>query len=150
MKNFNWGHGVVLALGCFIVFILSMVIFFPMGKDNAEMVTENYYEEELLYQNVIDAKNRADTLQIKPAYSQNKKKIKVTFPKHINNKNSTFKFELKRTNDKNLDIKKVTELDHNNSIIIPESVLKHGNYILKLSWTKDKHEYQIDYDVIWK
>jgi hypothetical protein len=47
MKNFSWGHGVVIALAAFIIFILSMMFLFPNGQKNSEMVTDNYYEEEL-------------------------------------------------------------------------------------------------------
>ncbi len=56
MKKLNWGHGLAIALGCFIIFILSLIFIFPMGKQNAEMISNNYYEEELQYQDVIDAK----------------------------------------------------------------------------------------------
>lgn len=61
MKNFSWGHGVVIALFAFIVFILSMLFLFPNGQKNSEMVTDNYYEEELQYQDVIDAKKEQTT-----------------------------------------------------------------------------------------
>ncbi len=70
MKNFTWGHGIILALGSFIVFILSMLFLFPNGQKNSEMVTDKYYEEELEYQSVIDAKKRADTIKEKPAFSR--------------------------------------------------------------------------------
>ena len=92
MKNFTWGHGIFLALASFIIFILSMVFLFPNGQKNSEMVTDKYYEEELLYQSVIDAKKRADELAEKPAYSQSHEEIKLTFPKDINNSNTVVSF----------------------------------------------------------
>jgi hypothetical protein len=150
MKNFSWGHGVVIALFAFIVFILSMLFLFPNGQKNSEMVTDNYYEEELQYQDVIDAKKRADTLQEKPAYSQDTNGIKIQFPKDYNNTNTTVKFVLNRTDDQNLDIKKAVQLDANQSFTIPTRVLSKGNYTLRLMWTKDKSDYRMDYDVIWK
>lgn len=150
MKNFSWGHGVVIALFAFIVFILSMLFLFPNGQKNSEMVTDNYYEEELKYQDVIDAKKRADDLQEKPVYSQEKSGIKITFPKEYNNTNTTVKFVLNRTDDQNLDIKKSVKLDASQSFIVPSQVLKVGNYTLRLMWTKDKTDYRMDYDVIWK
>jgi hypothetical protein len=150
MKNFSWGHGVVIALFAFIVFILSMLFLFPNGQKNSEMVTDNYYEEELKYQDVIDAKKKADDLQEKPVYSQEKEGIKITFPKEYNNSNTTVKFVLNRTEDQNLDIKKSVQLDAQQSILIPAQVLKVGNYTLRLMWTKDKTDYRMDYDVIWK
>ncbi|EJL71159.1 FixH family protein [Chryseobacterium populi] len=150
MKNFSWGHGVVIALFAFIAFILSMLFLFPNGQKNSEMVTDNYYEEELQYQDVIDAKKRADNLQEKPVYSQNVNGILVSFPKDYNNSNTTVKFVLNRTDDQNLDIKKSEQLDAHQSILIPAKVLKQGNYTLRLMWTKDKTDYRMDYDVIWK
>ncbi|MEC5173067.1 FixH family protein [Chryseobacterium nepalense] len=150
MKKFTWGHGVVIALLAFMAFILSMLFLFPNGQKNSEMVTDNYYEEELKYQDVIDAKKRADNLQEKPVYTQDKNGIKITFPTDYNNSNTTVKFVLNRTDDQNLDIKKSVQLDASKSFIIPAQVLKMGNYTLRLNWTKDKTDYRIDYDVIWK
>ncbi|MDQ0592455.1 hypothetical protein QFZ37_000824 [Chryseobacterium ginsenosidimutans] len=150
MKKFSWGHGVVIALASFIIFILSMMFLFPNGQKNSEMVTDNYYEEELKYQDVIDAKKRADQLQEKPVYSQDKNGIKVTFPKDYDNSNTTVKFVLNRTEDQNLDIKKSVQLNADKSFLIPAQVLKIGNYTLRLNWTKDKTDYRMDYDVIWK
>lgn len=150
MKNFSWGHGVVIALFAFIVFILSMLFLFPNGQKNSEMVTDNYYEEELQYQDVIDAKKRADDLEERPTYSQNPAGIKIVFPKDYNNSNTTVKFVLNRTDDQNLDIKKSEQLDADQSILIPAKVLKVGNYTLRLTWITNKTEYRMDYDVIWK
>ncbi len=151
MKKFTWGHGVVAALGAFILFILGMIFLFPLGKKNAEMVSDNYYEEELVYQQVIDAKNRADTLKLRPQYFQDHNGIKITFPENINSNNSTVSFVLNRTEDRNLDINKKSQpLDQKNSFLIPAKVLTKGNYTLRLSWIKDKTDYRIDYDVVWK
>ncbi len=150
MKKFTWGHGVVIALLAFMAFILSMMFLFPNGQKNSEMVTDNYYEEELKYQDVIDAKKRADNLEEKPVYSQDKSGIKITFPKDYDNSNTTVKFVLNRTDDQNLDIHKSVQLDAGKSFLIPAQVLKMGNYTLRLNWTKDKTDYRMDYDVIWK
>lgn len=151
MKNFSWGHGVIVALLAFILFILGMIVFFPLGKQNAEMVSDNYYEEELVYQDVIDAKNRADKLEFRPKYYQDNNGIRITFPEDINATNSKVSFVLNRTEDRNLDIVRKSEsLDTSNSFIIPAKVLVKGNYTLKLSWIKENKDYQIDYDVVWK
>lgn len=150
MKNFTWGHGVIVALGGFMIFILSMLFLFPNGQKNSEMVTDNYYEEELKYQDVIDAKGKADALAEKPTYSQNAEGIKIVFPKDYNNTNTKINFVLNRTDDQNLDIKRAEVLHANQSFVIPANVLKFGNYTLRLMWKKDNVDYRMDYDVIWK
>ncbi len=148
-KKFTWGHGVIVALGSFIAFILFMIFMFPNGQQNSEMITENYYEEELDYQNVIDAKNNADLLAEKPQYVQDASGIKVVFPKEISNANAKFSIDLHRADDQKLDVKREMTLDGSNAVFIPAKVLVKGNYVLRTHWTKDNKKYQIDYDLVW-
>lgn len=149
-KKFTWGHGVVIALGSFIAFILFMILVFPNGQQNSDLVSKNYYEDELAYQEVIDAKNNAAELTEKPVYSQFSEGIKITFPTSEIPDGKKVDFELFRTDDSNLDVKKEILLDRTNSIFIPEKVISKGSYTLKIKWVKNKKTYQIDYDVLWK
>ncbi|QIG90968.1 nitrogen fixation protein FixH [Chryseobacterium sp. POL2] len=150
MKKLSWGHGVVIALGSFIVFILYLILVFPIGKQNAEMISDNYYEEELVYQDVIDAKKNAQHLEIKPIYSQDKNGIKLHFPSERKIDNKQIDIVLFRTDDSNLDIHKLERLDGTNSMLIPAKVLVPGSYTLKTKWKENNQSYQIDYDVLWK
>lgn len=150
LKNFNWGHGVVLALGLFMGFILFMVFVFPNGKQNAEMISDNYYEEEMHYQQVIDAKKNAEQLSEIPTFYQESEGIKISFPKSIVPQANEVTFSLFRTDDKNLDINKTLNLDANNAFIIPKKVLSAGSYTLKVKWKSNAKDYQVDYDVLWK
>ncbi|UOE40897.1 FixH family protein [Chryseobacterium suipulveris] len=150
LKKFNWGHGVILALGSFIAFIMFMVLVFPNGQQNSELVSQSYYEDELQYQQVIDAKNNAEKLTEKPSYQQSTEGIKITFPATETVDNKAVHFELFRTDDANLDVKKELTLDNQNAILIPSKVLVKGSYTLKVKWQKDKKHYQVDYDVLWK
>ncbi|KIA89352.1 FixH family protein [Kaistella jeonii] len=149
-KKFNWGHGIALALGSFIAFILFMILIFPNGQQGAELVTDHYYSEELQYQDVINAKKNGDLLTEKPVYLQNTEGIKITFPASIILDQSKLNFELFRTNDANLDVKKEVTLDAQKSFFIPAKVISKGGYTLKLKWKSDKKPYQLDYDVQWK
>lgn len=149
-KKFNWGHGVVLALASFITFIVLMILIFPQGQQNAEVVSDHYYEDELAYQDVINAKNNADHLIAKPSFSQNTNGIKLTFPEDIKPTAGKVSFILFRTNDANLDVKKDLQLSPNHSFTIPANILAVGSYTLKVKWTTDKKQYQVDYDVQWK
>lgn len=148
-KKLHWGHGLAIALGGFIIFILSLIFIFPIGKQNAEMVSNNYYEDELGYQKVIDAKNNAAALKEQPIYQQLPEGIKITFPESINVDGNKISFVLFRTDDSNLDVKKELLLE-NKSFLIPKKVISAGSYTLKLKWTENKKPYQIDYDVLWK
>ena len=148
-KKFSWGHGIVIALGSFIAFILFMIFLFPNGQQNSEMITENYYEEELAYQKVIDAKNNADLLPEKPKYNQDQSGIKVIFPEDINNENSKFTIDLHRADDQKLDVKREIKLDGKNTLFIPANILVKGNYVLRTMWITNNKNFQIDYDLVW-
>ena len=148
-KKFSWGHGIVIALGSFIAFILFMIFLFPNGQQNSEMITENYYEEELAYQKIIDAKNNADLLPEKPKYNQDQSGIKVIFPEDINNGNSKFTIDLHRADDQKLDVKREITLDAKNTLFIPANILVKGNYVLRTMWTTNNKNFQIDYDLVW-
>lgn len=149
-KKFNWGHGIALALGSFMAFILFMILVFPNGKQGAELVTDHYYNEELLYQSVIDSKKNAEKLPTKPVYNQTAEGIKITFPNDIVPDQSKVNVNLFRTNDATLDVVKDLTLDQTNTLFIPASVIAKGSYTLKVKWAKSKTPYQLDYDVEWK
>lgn len=149
-KNFSWAHGVALALASFIAFILFMIFGFTRGKQTSELVSNDYYGDELVYQEVIDAKNNAAKLTEIPKYEELASGMKITFPDVHVPEDKKVKLELFRTDDANLDVKKTAELDANNVILIPKQILSKGSYTLKLKWSNAKIPYQVDYDVLWK
>lgn len=132
------------------IFILSMIFIFSRGWQNAEMVSDNYYEEELAYQDIIDAKNNADNLPVKPLFNQSSEGIKITFPQNLPVDNSKVNFHLFRTDDAKLDVDKNVNLDQNNAIVIPGKIIFPGSYTLKIRWEQNKKPYQMDYDILWK
>lgn len=149
-KNFSWGHGVIVALGLFMSFILFMIFVYSNGMKNSELISDSYYEDELAYQEIIDAKNNADLLTEKPVYLQNAAGITVSIPQSVKPENSNVHFELFRTDDSNLDVKKDITLDGNNQFQIPSKVIFPGSYTLKVKWENNKKPYQVDYDIQWK
>ena len=148
-SKFTWGHGIIVAIISFMAFIVGLVVYFTSTMKNSELITDNYYQEELMFQSVIDAKNRAEKLTQKPEVKIHTEGLIIHFPKDINNQNAIFKFFLFRTDDKNLDIKRDFKLNDDTYIISSKDLIK-GGYTLKLMWKKDYQDYQVDYDIVWK
>ncbi len=146
--KFNWGYGIVLALLSFIIFILSLIFLFPIGKQNSDLVSKDYYGDELAYQDVIDAKNYANTLYNKPIVKTTEFGFITSFPKEVQAKN--VHFYLYRIDVSEYDIKKNVDLDKDNEFIIPKKVLEPGTYIHKLYWEQDGKKCQIDSELLWK
>ena len=128
MKKFTWGHGIALALACFIGFILYLIFIFPIGKQTSDLVSDNYYQDELEYQKVIDAKKNADQLSQKPFFAQLPYGIRIAFPKETIDAGQQVHFELYSTNDKEKDKKQNVNLDSNNSFLVPKEMLSTGSY----------------------
>ena len=149
-KNFSWGHGVAVALGLFMSFILFLIFVFSRGMQNSELISDSYYEDELAYQEIIDAKQNAHVLAEKPVYNQTKDGITITVPQSVKPENNNVHFELFRTDDSNLDVKKDIALDSKNQFEIPAKVIFPGSYTLKVKWENNKKPYQVDYDIQWK
>lgn len=57
----NWGKGIVITFIAFIAIMVTMVII-SVRMEGIELVTENYYEEEIKYQEQID--KEASTLSL--------------------------------------------------------------------------------------
>lgn len=150
MKKFTWGHGIALALACFIGFILYLIFIFPIGKQTSDLVSDNYYQDELEYQKVIDAKKNADQLSQKPFFAQLPYGIRIAFPKETIDAGQQVHYELYSINDKEKDKKQNVNLDNNNSFLVPKEMLSTGSYILKVRWKKSDIDYQVDYELVWK
>ena len=80
----NWGTGIFIAMLSFMIFILSFVYkSVAMDEYQHELVSEDYYKDELHYQEEIDKMNNANTLKSDIVLSNSKEGILVVFPKEI-------------------------------------------------------------------
>ena len=137
----NWGTGIVIAIVLFMIFILSFVYkTIAIDKYEHHLVSEDYYKDELYYQKEIDKLNNASKLAENITISNSEKGITISFPqdKDFNKINGTIYF-MRRSNIK-LDFEKEIKLsDH--FIIIPDSLLVSGKWIIKIDWQYNDEEY---------
>ena len=141
----NWGHYIAIALGSFMIFILTLM--FTAGDSGHAMVTENYYEKELTFQNEIDAEKRANALTEKPELNAQANGMLLTFPAEI--KEVKGDVYLMRNNDETKDVRMPLKLDGNNKMLIPSVKLIDGEYDFFLKWEKDNQEYLVKKTFQW-
>lgn len=141
----NWGHGVAIALGCFMIFILSLLF---MAGDTGGMVTENYYEKELHFQDEINAEKRANALAEKPEVIVQANGLLFQFPATTA---ADFKGDifLMRNADETKDIKTNIRLSDRKNFLIPSVKLIDGEYELTLSWKENNQTYLIKKSIRW-
>ncbi len=86
----NWGTGIVIAFVAFIAFIMYFVINMNLNKKYVhDLVTEDYYQEELLHQNEIDKVDNAKDLKENVSWKKTDDGILISFPKDLDYKNIT-------------------------------------------------------------
>lgn len=140
----NWSHFVIIGLGSFIVFILTLV--FTAG-DMGDLVTEDYYEHSLNYQEeTIEASRRTQELVEKPEIKVQANGILVTFPEEMNVEKGEVK--LLRGNFANEDIS-IPISDGASQILVPSAKLKVGEYEFSLRWNLKGKKYLIRNTVEW-
>ena len=141
MKKINWGTGIVIAFICFIAFILYFVIAMNTNKKyDHELVSEDYYKEELEYQNEIDKQNNAKALSENISYRKTAEGLVIKFPKDIDIKKITGKVFLYRPSNKQLDFETSISLS-NIYLLIPDKSLIDGRWNIKIDWQYNGKSY---------
>lgn len=143
--KFNWGHGVMLGLAAFILFILTLIF---LADESGDLVSDEYYEDSLVFQELgIDARNRVSALKEKPAVKKQANGYSVIFPEQI--KPDSGQVYMMRGAFKKDDIILPLELNSRNSILIPAAKMKAGEYDLSLSWYTEGKPYLMKQTLQW-
>ncbi|MFI8603415.1 FixH family protein [Cellulophaga baltica] len=137
----NWGTGVVIAFVCFISFILFFVIRMNMDdKANHDLVTEEYYQEEIGYQKEIDAVKNANHNSKKISLQKTPEGLEISFPENLNNKEIKGTVSLYRPSNKHLDFDFPISLSDSH-LLVPDKRLLEGRWDIKISWEYQNEEY---------
>lgn len=128
----DWGKGIMLTILAFVALIMTMVII-SVRMDGIELVTENYYEEEIKYQDRIDEANSARSLNREViSYDTQSKLIHLDLP------NGTVgSLQLFRPSDSSLDQKIKVEVTHLGKTEVSLKELKTGYWKIQLNWSEN-------------
>ncbi len=136
----NWGKGITLV---FLLFGLGMgFLVYKTTQKKSEMVTENYYQKELVYEQVIQGKRNVDSLTVKPSISKENSSVIIHFPESFSANEIKGEVYFYRADDVKKDRTIALALDTANTQQIPISILSTGNYMVQLTWNYlDKYYY---------
>lgn len=133
-NKLNWGIGIAVLYGGFVVFILSFVIF--STTQNYTLVEDNYYQKSLSFQNRIDKLRNSAKLSIKPSVKINKdeNELTITFQESLANVGITGTAHFFRPSDKRADQVLELTLNENAEMVLSTTRFLKGLWVIKLDW----------------
>ncbi|CAG5078784.1 FixH family protein [Parvicella tangerina] len=138
--KFNWGVGITIAIVAFMTFILSFV--FRAAQTDTDLTSEDYYEQEINYQETIDAKNNAVGLKSKFKLFQQEEYFIISFPEEVSSVESG---NIHFYRPENADLDKHYDLELNNGMMaLPLKSLSKGGYKVTISWVMNGKTYAVE------
>jgi len=145
----NWGTGIVIAFIAFISFIMYFVINMNINKKyDHDLVTEEYYKEELEYQKDIDKENNSKDLESNITWKKTDKGLQIVFPENLDFKKIKGNVFLYRPSNKQFDFETQVSLsDHN--LLIPDKRLLDGRWNIKVDWQYQGKSYLYKKEIVY-
>ncbi len=136
----NWGKWIVVSFVLFAMFIGTLVT--VCVRQDINLVSKNYYADELAYQQQIERINNTSRLEEKPDISISNGVIEIKF----NQFNAMDKGEIKlfRPSDVRLDKQFALQVSEQTQQQFDVSTLPGGMYRVKMLWSMNGKEYYIE------
>lgn len=141
----NWGYKLMFV---FIVFagLMGTLVYKSMNT-KYELVTKDYYKDELKYQDRIDAKNESSKLS-DICIIQDKDSVVINFPKELATtsifSDIWFYCKTDETKDKHLKF----ESPAGKALAIPVNLINKANYQVKVNYKTAKTNYYSEKEII--
>lgn len=134
----NWGAKIALLYLGFVGIIALLVV--GSMRQSTELVSEDYYHQELKYQTVLDAAQNQAALSAPVAYAFNDNQLVLSFPETFKHKElkGIVKFYSAANSswDKEMNINTT-----NGNTTLNIASLKATSYTMKISWQADGKDY---------
>lgn len=148
--KFNWGTGIVLAFIGFISFIMYFVISMNMNKKyDHDLVTEDYYKEELSFQNEITKEENSKNLEEDISWKRTDDGLLIAFPEALKAQNITGKVFLYRPSNKQLDFEMLIAISDSSYLLMPDKRLLDGRWNIIVDWTYNQQSYLFKKEIFY-
>lgn len=140
----NWGRKLILV---FIAFagLMSTLVYMCM-QQNFELVSKDYYSEELRYQDKIDGTNNANRLS-EFVINQNSENLVIKLPKEMSGLAVNGQALFYCPTDASKDKKIALETDAEGRQFISKAQLAKAKYLLKVNWKAGNDIYYTEKNV---
>ncbi|HNR20802.1 MAG TPA: FixH family protein [Bacteroidia bacterium] len=133
----NWGTGIAIAYTAFALTMIALVI--KASKQNNDLVTKDYYNKAVNYQQQIDAEQRGASQGIQLRNNINSKQIEVTYPADFLPSKGSILFY--KPDNAALDFNVEMQPGNNSTQIIETVKMARGKWNIKCSWQQQEKNY---------
>ncbi len=143
-----WPYAIILT---FIVFICGTIGLVVMASSQrVDLVSNNYYEQELKYQGQIERAKHARQLNTPTliAYDRTHQQIALTLPQEHSGRPLTGQIQLYRPSEAALDRQFRLQPDTQGHQTLDASNLRPGLWKIHIDWTVDKEDFATDQQVV--
>lgn len=145
----NWGTGLVIGMVLFIGFIMFFVVQIMTDKQyDYDLVTEDYFGKELVYQKELDALENSNTLEHNLSSKRTEKGWEITFPEEIEPSEISGTVLLYRPSSKKLDFELPIVLT-DGVLLIPDEKMVGGRWVTKVNWNYKGKDYLYNEEIIY-
>jgi len=137
--TFNWGHKVTLGFLAFAGMIIYLV--FQSVQTKYDLVSKEYYKDELQYQQIIDGASRANQLSQKVSIVQTKDHINIQLPDEMKNTLVTGSILFYCADNARKDIRLTLQVNTDALQQISSQSFMPGNYTAKIRWESGGKQY---------
>jgi hypothetical protein len=129
----NWGKSLILAFVLFAGFIFYLA--YSCMNTHFDLVSKDYYKEELEYQNVINSKQNAAQLSKEISLKNDNKKITLSLPEELKAKEVKGTIHFYAIQDAQRDQNLNLSFDQNGEQIIDANKFYPGSYKAKIQYS---------------
>lgn len=134
----NWGYKITIVFVAFAVLIGTLV--YKCTQQQYDLVSEDYYAQELKYQEKIDGSKAAAS--ISPVkISQTTSDVVIQMPEELKGLSLTGDVWLYCANKASDDVKLPLQLDANGIMEIDKKTIAGSKYTAKISWSSSDTKY---------
>lgn len=137
----NWGWKIAVFMSVFIIFIMSMVI--SSFGNKIDLVSEDYYQKELDFQEIIDAKTNAKNIANEVDVKHTENGIELSFPETFTEKITKGTVTFFRPGNSDLDKREVLNLVNSKQQFELEK-FQLGLYTVFIDFEVDGEKYHLE------
>ena len=141
----SWGWRIEILYSLFVLFMSTLVI--ASNHQHFDLVSKDYYEDEIAYQKVIDAGKNQSNLSQSLVIHADGRSVTIDFPKEFEGKaiSGSVKFYCPVNGDWDRDFR-ISAVG--NSFVVPRNALHDSRYTIKISCVVDSESYYQESEIL--